>query len=239
MGAGHLRVHRHRRDRHRRDQGRADLQAGRGRRRSATWKIITTATDPRFIDTQEPPVARADVPEQLRTAARLTVVVNHLKSKGSDCNDVGDPDTGDGSGNCNITRTNAAKALVDWLATDPTGSGDPDYLLIGDFNSYTFEDPIQWFVDARATRTSSAQFGGLDAVLVRLRRRVGLPRPGPRVGLARRAGDRRDGLAHQPGRADRARLQRRVQDGQPGQHVLRPGPVPRVRPRPGRRSGST
>jgi predicted extracellular nuclease len=35
------------------------------------------------------------------------------------------PDIGDGQGNCNVTRTNAAKALVDWLATDPTGSGDP------------------------------------------------------------------------------------------------------------------
>ena len=34
--------------------------------------------------------------------------MNHLKSKGSDCNAVGDPDTGDGSGNCNITRTQAA-----------------------------------------------------------------------------------------------------------------------------------
>ena len=69
-------------------------------------------------------------------------MVNHLKSKGSDCNDVGDPDTGDGAGNCNLTRTAAAEALVDWLATDPTGSGDDDVLLIGDLNSYDKEDPI-------------------------------------------------------------------------------------------------
>ena len=51
--------------------------------------------------------------------------MNHLKSKGSDCNAVGDPDTGDGQGNCNVTRTNAATALANWLETDPTGSGDP------------------------------------------------------------------------------------------------------------------
>jgi hypothetical protein len=70
------------------------------------------------------------------------VVVNHLKSKGSDCNDVGDPDIGDGQGNCNVTRTNAAQALVDWLATDPTGSGDADFLIMGDLNSYAQEDPI-------------------------------------------------------------------------------------------------
>ena len=76
------------------------------------------------------------------TGGIFTVAVNHLKSKGSDCNDVGDPDLGDGAGNCNITRTLAAQALVDWLATDPTNSGDSDSLIIGDLNSYDKEDPI-------------------------------------------------------------------------------------------------
>ena len=70
------------------------------------------------------------------------MAVNHLKSKGSPCDDVGDPDPGDGAGNCNLTRTGAAEALVDWLAGDPTGSGDPDFLIIGDLNSYDKEDPI-------------------------------------------------------------------------------------------------
>ena len=67
---------------------------------------------------------------------------NHLKSKGSDCNAVGDPDLGDGAGNCNLTRMHAAEALVEWLAGDPTGSGDADALIIGDLNSYDKEDPI-------------------------------------------------------------------------------------------------
>ena len=31
---------------------------------------------------------------------------------------------------------------MDWLATDPTGSGDPDFLIMGDLNSYAQEDPI-------------------------------------------------------------------------------------------------
>ncbi len=31
---------------------------------------------------------------------------------------------------------------MDWLATDPTGSGDGDFLIIGDLNSYDKEDPI-------------------------------------------------------------------------------------------------
>ena len=80
--------------------------------------------------------------EENATGSRFTVAVNHLKSKGSACDDVGDPDAGDGQGNCNGTRTLAAQALVDWLATDPTGSGDPDFLIIGDLNSYAMEDPI-------------------------------------------------------------------------------------------------
>ena len=71
----------------------------------------------------------------------VTVVVNHFRSKGSPC--AGDPDLGDGQGECNLTRTTAAEALVDWLATDPTGSGDPDVLVMGDFNAYMREDPIQ------------------------------------------------------------------------------------------------
>ena len=76
------------------------------------------------------------------TGGIVTVAVNHLKSKGSACDDVGDPDLGDGSGNCNLTRKAAAEALVDWLATDPTGSGSGNFLIIGDLNSYDKEDPI-------------------------------------------------------------------------------------------------
>jgi uncharacterized repeat protein (TIGR01451 family) len=76
------------------------------------------------------------------TGERFTVVVNHLKSKGSSCAGLGDPDTGDGQGNCNLTRTSAMTVEVAWLATDPTGSGDPDFLIIGDLNSYAQEDPI-------------------------------------------------------------------------------------------------
>ena len=225
-GRRHVRVHQHRRDRHRRDQGRADLQAGRGHAGRRVRRSSTTATDPRFIDTRNRP-SLAQTFQQNATGAGLTVVVDHLKSKGSDCDAVGDPDTGDGSGNCNVTRTNAAKALVDWLATDPTGSGDPDFLLIGDFNSYTFEDPIAGARGRTGSRTSSAQFGGLTPYSYVFNGESGYLDHALATAVARRAGDRRDRLAHQPRRADGARLQRRVQDGEPGQHVLRPGPVPR------------
>ncbi|NNJ66019.1 MAG: ExeM/NucH family extracellular endonuclease, partial [Xanthomonadales bacterium] len=86
--------------------------------------------------------ALAQTFEENTSGERFTVVVNHLKSKGSDCEDVGDFDAGDGQGNCNGVRTDAAMVLVDWLASDPTGSGDPDFLIIGDLNAYAMEDPV-------------------------------------------------------------------------------------------------
>ncbi|MFL5935404.1 MAG: ExeM/NucH family extracellular endonuclease [Gaiellaceae bacterium] len=73
------------------------------------------------------------------TGARFIVDDNHLKSKGSACDQ---PDAGDGQGNCNQERANAATELTNWLASNPTGTGDPDILLVGDYNSYAMEDPI-------------------------------------------------------------------------------------------------
>jgi len=106
-----------------------------------SYEILDATDDPRFRDALNRP-ALAQTFDVNATGARFTVVVNHLKSKGSDCNAVGDPDTGDGQGNCNRTRELAAQALVDWLATDPTASGDPDFLIMGDLNSYAKEDPV-------------------------------------------------------------------------------------------------
>ena len=105
------------------------------------YAILDSSVDPRFIDTLNRP-ALAQTFRSNESGGVFTAIVNHLKSKGSDCNAVGDPDTGDGSGNCNRTRTSAAEALVDWLETDPTGSEDDDFLIIGDLNSYDKEDPI-------------------------------------------------------------------------------------------------
>jgi hypothetical protein len=103
------------------------------------FELLTSADDPNFIDTLNRPVL-AQTFQVNATGARFTVAVNHLKSKGSAC--AGDPDLLDGQGNCNQTRLKAARALVDWLAGDPTGSGDPDFLIMGDLNSYAKEDPI-------------------------------------------------------------------------------------------------
>jgi predicted extracellular nuclease len=95
--------------------------------------------------------------EENASGARFIAVANHFKSKGSACADnvsllslpvlstidiTGDVDALDGQGNCNKTRTAAAQELVALLDTNPTGTSDPDILIVGDLNSYAKEDPI-------------------------------------------------------------------------------------------------
>ena len=95
--------------------------------------------------------------EENASGARFIAVGNHFKSKGSSCADnvsllsapvlstidiTGDVDALDGQGNCNKTRTAAAQELVALLGNDPTGTNDPDILIVGDLNSYAKEDPI-------------------------------------------------------------------------------------------------
>ncbi|MBN59082.1 ExeM/NucH family extracellular endonuclease [Thalassolituus sp. UBA3500] len=73
----------------------------------------------------------------------ITFAVNHLKSKGSACNE---PDEGlDGQGSCNINRTRAAQALVEFLADDE------QVMILGDLNAYSQEDPMQAFYSAGFT----------------------------------------------------------------------------------------
>lgn len=77
--------------------------------------------------------------------AELLVVANHFKSKGSDCDEVNDPDRGDGQGNCNLTRTRAAVALADFVHAE---RDDDEALVMGDLNAYLLEDPVRALTDA-------------------------------------------------------------------------------------------
>ncbi|MBN6730879.1 ExeM/NucH family extracellular endonuclease [Burkholderia multivorans] len=92
----------------------------------------------------------------------LTIVVNHLKSK--NCPDAAndDLDQGDGQGCWNPTRTRAAAKLADWLAGTPTGVAGQGVLLIGDFNSYTYEDPIR-LLESRGYRNLVSRWIGANA----------------------------------------------------------------------------
>lgn len=106
-----------------------------------SFALLDSSVDPRFNDNRNRP-ALAQSFEVTSTGAVFTVVVNHLKSKGSSCDSNDDPNRNDGQGNCSVTRTNAAAAIADWIDTDPTASGDADFLIIGDLNAYLREDPL-------------------------------------------------------------------------------------------------
>lgn len=103
--------------------------------------VLDSSVDERFLDDFNRP-ALAQTFEDNVNGGQVTVIVNHLKSKGSDCNAAGDPQDPNGQGNCNGVRTDAADALGDWANADPTGTGTDHALIIGDLNSYDKEDPI-------------------------------------------------------------------------------------------------
>ena len=78
---------------------------------------------------------------------RFSLVVNHLKSKGS-CPSVGDADyagnfdAGDGQGCWNLQRKLQAQRLRSFVAQVQAATASNDVLLVGDFNAYAQEDPI-------------------------------------------------------------------------------------------------
>ena len=96
-----------------------------------------------------PPVAQLF--SDSATGERFTAIVNHFRSKGCSTNPANplDNDQNDGQGCFNATRVNQSKALLSWMNTTVLPAvGDPDVLLIGDFNSYAKEDPIRTIEEA-------------------------------------------------------------------------------------------
>ena len=109
---------------------------------------------------------------------RFTVVVNHLKSKGS-CPNAGDPaaagnlDIGDGQGCWNALRLQQAQRLRTFVAQLQQNSGTADVLMVGDMNSYGQEDPIfeltsNGYIDQAARYNSFAYTYVFDAMAGRL-----------------------------------------------------------------------
>jgi predicted extracellular nuclease len=106
------------------------------------FAILNRAVDARFNDALNRP-ALAQTFRIKGAGSLLTVVATHLKSKS--CADAGEPDTArnDGQSCFNQARTDAAAALADWALSDPTGYGNSQVLILGDFNSYRMEDPVR------------------------------------------------------------------------------------------------
>ncbi|MDZ4370168.1 MAG: ExeM/NucH family extracellular endonuclease [Phenylobacterium sp.] len=84
--------------------------------------------------------------EELSSGAEFTAVANHFKSKGSGTGE--NADQNDGQARSNADRVQQAERLDAWLDTNPTGTDDGDYVLLGDFNAYYREDPIDVLRDA-------------------------------------------------------------------------------------------
>jgi hypothetical protein len=92
---------------------------------------------------------RAPIAATFRAAngGKFSIIVNHLKSKGScPSSGAGNVDTNDGQGCWNATRLTQAQRLVTYFIPQVVAtSGDPDVIIVGDMNSYGYEDPIAYY----------------------------------------------------------------------------------------------
>ncbi len=125
-----------------------------------TFALLDSAVDPRFDSNLNRPAPAQSFMDN--DGEVFTVVINHLKSKGCGGATGLDADQGDGQACFNETRRQAALALADWINTDPTSSGDPDFLILGDLNAYAMEDPIRAIADGGLLNLGS-EFEGPDA----------------------------------------------------------------------------
>jgi predicted extracellular nuclease len=124
-------------------------------------RLLSTANSPTDVrglalfndKLNRPALAQTFVQQPM--SERFTLVVNHLKSK-SDSNCANWADCDQGQGAYNLSRTRASQALNLWLRTDPTDSQDSDFLIIGDLNAYSLEDPITGLTAAGFEHLNSA-----------------------------------------------------------------------------------
>ena len=114
-------------------------------------------------DTNRPSLAQTFQPASgLKPALQaFTFVVNHFRSKGSACGSGLDDAL---QGNCNGLRLNMAENVVAWLGGNPTfdTTASRRVMLVGDFNAYYGEDPIQ-FLAAQGYRNLIAAILGPTA----------------------------------------------------------------------------
>ena len=120
------------------------------------------------------PLAQAFKPVGGDADQTFLAIANHFKSKSS--GNGPDADAGDGQGGSNGSRINQANALVAFAAEQQAVVGTDKVFLLGDFNAYTQEDPIEvlraaGYTDLGSTDTEKYSYvfqglsGSLDHVL--------------------------------------------------------------------------
>ncbi|MCE4556330.1 ExeM/NucH family extracellular endonuclease [Pelomonas cellulosilytica] len=106
-----------------------------------------------------PPLAQGFA---LPNGEKFAVIVNHLKSKGS-CPSGAGPDADDGLQGCwNARRVQQAQRLKTFLQTVKSTAGTEQVVLLGDFNSYAKEDPIDALTSDGSIVDAVAAFDPLD-----------------------------------------------------------------------------
>ncbi len=119
-----------------------------------------------------PPIAQTFVDSK---GEKFTVIMNHFKSKSATGATGADIDQNDGQGAYNAKRVAQANALLSFINTVKTTSGDDDVMVIGDLNAYAKEDPIatltngglvNLFTPSSYSYQFDGQWGALDYGLV-------------------------------------------------------------------------
>lgn len=130
-----------------------------------------TVVDETVWDIAREPIAQAF---RLDSGKVFSVVANHFKSKSPPSGNP--PEPADGQGFFNAERVEQAQSLLAFTDTVAEASGSDAMFLIGDFNSYAHEDPIDVFTGAgwtdlvpsqteQFTYSFNGELGSLDHVL--------------------------------------------------------------------------
>ncbi|TLM74945.1 ExeM/NucH family extracellular endonuclease [Pseudarthrobacter sp. NamB4] len=91
------------------------------------------------------PLAQVFKPVGGGAGTKFIAIANHFKSKGSAATPE---DTDQGQGASNLARTAQAKSLLDFATSLQESKSTDKVFLIGDFNAYGKEDPINVFTSA-------------------------------------------------------------------------------------------
>lgn len=104
---------------------------------------MMTSTDVLFYP---PPIARQF--EINATGGRFNLVANHYRYKGCDGAVGADLDQLDGQSCYNATRRQQSVKMLEFFENIETLTDNDKHLVVGDFNAYSQEDPIDVFVGA-------------------------------------------------------------------------------------------
>ncbi|MEO7374012.1 MAG: ExeM/NucH family extracellular endonuclease, partial [Terrimesophilobacter sp.] len=111
--------------------------------KNATTETVGDSTiliDSAAFSNAREPLAQAFKVKGAPDENKFLAIVNHFKSKGSGSG--ADADQNDGQGASNASRVAQAGALVDFANAMSTAASTDKVFLMGDFNAYTKEDPI-------------------------------------------------------------------------------------------------